>query len=125
MSATAVVPAGKPGTVNVNVAPAPSLAFGAPIPDRVSNTRVGVRPVNPTIGTLGITAVLGADAAEVPIALVALTVNVYAVPFVRLVTVAAVAPVVDAVRPPGAAVTVYPVIGEPPSLTGAVHDTTA
>ena len=26
--------------------------------------------------------------------------------------------------PPGLAVTVYPVIGEPPSDTGAVHDTT-
>ena len=40
-------------------------------------------------------------------------------------TVAVVAPVELAVRPPGAAVTVYPVMAEPPSLTGAVHDTTA
>jgi hypothetical protein len=44
---------------------------------------------------------------------------------VRPVTVADVAPVVVAVRPPGEAVTVYPVIAEPPSLAGAVHDTAA
>jgi len=29
------------------------------------------------------------------------------------------------VRPPGDEVTVYPVMAEPPSLTGTVHDTTA
>jgi hypothetical protein len=33
--------------------------------------------------------------------------------------------VVVQVAPPGAAVTVYPVIAEPPLLTGAVHETTA
>ena len=44
---------------------------------------------------------------------------------VRAVTVADVAPVVVAVRPPGEAVTVYPVTGDPPSLAGAVHDTPA
>jgi hypothetical protein len=41
------------------------------------------------------------------------------------VTVAVVAPVVVAAWPPGLAVTVYPVIAEPPSLAGAVQDTTA
>jgi len=73
---------------------------------------------------LGVTAALAADGAEVPTALEAVTVNVYAVPLVRPVTVA-VDPAVEAVRPPGAAVTVYPVIAEPPSLAGAVHETTA
>jgi hypothetical protein len=41
------------------------------------------------------------------------------------VTVTPKAPVVVAFLPPGAAVTVYPVTGEPPSLAGAVQDTTA
>jgi hypothetical protein len=63
---------------------------------------------------LGVTAALAREAAEVPTALVAVTLNVYAVPLVRPVTVAAVAPVVVAVCPPGVAVTVYPVMAEPP-----------
>src|SRR5450631_72845 len=74
---------------------------------------------------LGVTAALAEDAEEVPAALVAVTVNVYAVRLARPVTVAVVDPAVEVVCPPGAAVTVYPVIGEPPSLVGAVHDTTA
>jgi len=57
--------------------------------------------------------------------LVAVTVNVYGVPLVNPVTAAVVAPVVVAVSPPGAEVTVYPVIADPPLLAGAVHDTTA
>jgi hypothetical protein len=73
----------------------------------------------------GVTAVLANDAGDVPTALVAVTVNVYAVPLDKPVTVAVVAPLVVAVRPPGAAVTVYPVIAEPPLLAGAVHDSTA
>ena len=56
---------------------------------------------------------------------VATTVNVYAVPFVNPVTLTDVAPVVDPVAPPGDAVTVYPVMGEPPLEAGAVHDTVA
>jgi hypothetical protein len=44
---------------------------------------------------------------------------------VNPVTVADVAPVVVAVRPPGEAVTVYPVTADPPSLAGAVQDTPA
>jgi len=74
---------------------------------------------------LGVTAALGDDAGEVPAALVAVTVNVYAVPLVRPVTVAVVAPVVVAVLPPGLEVAVYPVTGEPPSATGAVQPTSA
>jgi len=41
-----------------------------------------------------------------PATFVATTVNVYAVPLVRPVTVAVVAPPVDAVKPPGLDVTV-------------------
>jgi len=44
---------------------------------------------------------------------------------VRPLTVAVVAPVVMTCLPPGLAVTMYPVIGEPPLLSGAVQDTTA
>src|ERR1019366_1615803 len=68
---------------------------------------------------------LAGDAGEVPATLVALTVNVYAVPLVRPVSAAWVAPVVVAVRPPGEAVTVYLVTAEPPLLLGAVQDTAA
>src|SRR5664280_338319 len=68
---------------------------------------------------------LAGDVAEVPATLVALTVNVYAVPLVRPVSVAWVAPVVVAARPPGEAVTVYWVTAAPPLLLGAVQDTTA
>jgi len=44
---------------------------------------------------------------------------------VKPLTVAVVAPVVMTCLPPGLAVTMYPVIGEPPLLSGAVQDTTA
>ena len=71
------------------------------------------------------TAVDAADAALVPAAVMAFTVNVYAVPLVSAPTVADVAPVVVAVLLPGDEVTVYPVIALPPSDTGAVHDTDA
>src|SRR5664280_1735427 len=74
---------------------------------------------------VGVTAVLADEASEVPAALVAVTVNVYGLSLVRPATVAVRAPPVVAVAPPGVAVTVYPVIGEPPLLAGAVHDTTA
>ena len=72
----------------------------------------------------GVTAALADDAREEPAALVAVTVNVYAVPLIRPVTVAVVAPVVVAVCPPGAAVTVYPVIA-PPLEAGSDQDTVA
>src|ERR1019366_7560314 len=74
---------------------------------------------------LGVTPALASEAVEGPTMLVALTVNLYAVPLVRPVTVALVAPVVVAVRPPGEAVTVYLVTAEPPLLLGAVQDTAA
>jgi hypothetical protein len=54
----------------------------------------------------GVTAFDGADAGPVPRAFVAVTVKVYAVPLTRPPTVAVVAPLVVATRPPGAEVTV-------------------
>ena len=54
---------------------------------------------------LGVVAALASDAGDVPTTLVAVTVNVYAVPFVRPETVAVLTPVVLTVAPPGAAVT--------------------
>jgi hypothetical protein len=75
-------------------------------------------------GATGVTALLAEDAGDVPIAFVAVTVNVYAVPFDKPVTVNGLeAPV--AVRLPGLDVTVYPVIAEPPLLDGAENDTVA
>ena len=72
----------------------------------------------------GVTGADGAEAGLVPMLLVAVTVNVYAVPFVRPVTVSGEpAPVI--VSPPGPEVTVYPVIVEPPFDAGGVKETTA
>jgi hypothetical protein len=73
----------------------------------------------------GVTAALGKEASELPAALAAVTVNVYAVPLVRPVTVAVVPMIVLALAPPGDAVTVYPVTGDPPLLEGATHETRA
>jgi len=72
---------------------------------------------------LGVTDADATDALESPTALVATTVNVYAVPLVSPDTTHSVAPVVVHVCPPGDAVTVYPVTALPPSSTDAVHDT--
>ena len=87
--ATAVVPAGRLGTVRVTLWPAPTLAGvpPVPVPERVSNTRTGVVPVNPAAGAEGVTEFEGADGREEPAGLVAVTVNVYAVPLVNPVTV--------------------------------------
>ena len=56
----------------------------------------------------------------VPIAFVAFTLQLYAVPFVRLETVTGLALPVPPVPPAGVHVAAYPVIGEPPSDAGAV-----
>lgn len=68
-----------------------------------------------------------ADAGPVPAELVAVTVNVYAVPFVSPLTVAeVVVPLaVVAVKPPGAEVTVYDVMEAPPFEAGGVQVTVA
>ena len=81
-------------------------------------------PVGAPGTVAGVAAADGAEAGPVPDALVAVTVNVYAVPFVRPLTVQLVAPVVVHVLAPGTDVTVYPVMVSPPVLGGAVHDTT-
>jgi hypothetical protein len=82
----------------------------------------------PIVGACGtVVAVMLLEAAEagpVPVALVAVTVNVYDVLDARPVTVTGdEAPV--PVNPPGLEVTVYAVIGNPPSKVGAVNVTDA
>ena len=72
----------------------------------------------------GVTEFDAADGALLPTPLVALTVQVYAVPFVKPATVIGLA-LPDPVLPPGPHVTVYPVIGEPPVLDDAVNVTVA
>ena len=56
-----------------------------------------------------------------PALFVAVTVKVYAVPFVSPVTAQVRAPAVVHVRPPGDEVTLYAVIVAPPSLSGAAQ----
>jgi hypothetical protein len=70
---------------------------------------------------------LAALAALVPTAFVAVTVNVYEVPFVKPVTLIVPEPACDIVPviPPGLDVAVYPVITDPPLSTGAVKETKA
>ena len=86
--------------------------------------RVAVPIVGAPGTMLGTTPLEALEAAPVPTAFVAWTVKVYAVPFVKPVTVNGLAPPV-AVKPPGLDVTVYPVIGLPPSEAGAVKSTVA
>jgi len=71
-----------------------------------------------------VTALDGLDARLLPSLLVAVTSNLYWVPFVKPVTVADT-PVVVAVKLPGEDVTVYCVIADPPLNVGAVHETVA
>jgi hypothetical protein len=66
-----------------------------------------------------VTAVEAADALEFPALFVAITENVYAVPFVNPVMVQAVRLVVQ--EPPGTPVAVNPVIADPPFELGADH----
>ena len=78
------------------------------------------------VGLPGTAAFDGCDGSDVPVALVAVTVNVYDTPFVNPLTVHDNGPVVQVhCAPPGDAVTVYPVIVEPPVHAGADHDTVA
>ena len=101
---------------SLQVGPPPeSVAVAAPV-------MPGGVPV--TVSRRGTTALDAADGAPVPATLFAVTTNVYDVPLVRPVTVMGeVAPV--AVAPPGLAVTVYPVIADPPADAGAVNVTVA
>jgi hypothetical protein len=107
---------------------APPLLAGAvhdttdwPFAPSVADTEVGEPG-----GAAGTAAAEAADATEVPIAFVAVTVNVYEVPLVRPDTVHEVDDADDVVQvfDPGEDVTVYPVIVDIPSSAGAVHETT-
>ena len=64
------------------------------------------------LGTTGVTELEAEEAAEVPLAFVAVTVKVYAVPLLSPETVIGLAPV--PVNPPGLDVAVNVVIAEPP-----------
>jgi hypothetical protein len=75
-------------------------------------------------GFAGVTALLAVDAGDVPIAFVAVTVNVYEVPLLKPETVIGDEPPVP-VAPPGLAVTVKLVIAEPPLFAGAEKATDA
>src|SRR5215472_11007985 len=82
--------------------------------------------VGPPDVELGVTELEAADAAPDPAQLLAVTVNVYAVPFVRPPTVAfSAAPPTLADWPPGDAVTVYPLTAAPPFEDGALQLTVA
>ena len=72
----------------------------------------------------GVTLFEAAEAAPVPIALVAVTVKVYAVPLVRPVTMIGEPGLVETM-PPGDEVAVKLVIGLPPLLAGGVNGTEA
>jgi len=104
----------------------PPLLDGA---DHVTTTCVLPRVPLTLVGTSGVViGVTDADAdeeLESPAALAAMTVNVYAVPFVRPVTVQLRATAVVHVFEPGLEVTVYLVIAEPPLLDGADQLTVA
>jgi hypothetical protein len=105
---------------------APPLLAGAihDTTDWVDSNDVPATPVGAPAIADGITVFDGSDALLIPARFVAVTVNVYDVPFMRPATVQEVAVVAVQVRPPGEAVTVYPVIEIPPSLTGAIHEIT-
>jgi hypothetical protein len=75
-------------------------------------------------GVEGIIELEAVLARPVPLAFVAVTVKVYAVPLVSPVTAIGLAEPM-AVKPPGLEVTVYPVIAEPPLLPGDVNVTVA
>jgi hypothetical protein len=70
------------------------------------------------------TALETADGGPVPSVFVAVTVNVYEVPFVNPVTVSGLADP-NAISPPGDAVTVYVLIARPPSEDGGLKLTVA
>ena len=78
----------------------------------------------PGRGATGVTLLEAADAGPVPIALVAFTVNVYAVPFVSPDTVTGL-DAAEPVNPPGLDVAVYEVIALPPFDAGAEKLTVA
>ena len=87
--------------------------------------RVPVREVGASGYVAGVTEEDAVEEGEFPKLFVAITTNVYGVPFVRPVTMALVVfpSGVVAVNPPGVDVTVYDIIERPPFDAEAVHDT--
>ena len=110
------------GATKVQPAP-PPVNDAVIVPDPVADAALNVR----TAGGDGVTLFDAAEGGPVPIAFVAVTLNVYAVPLARPVTVCVVAVVPAFVsRPPaGVDVTAYPVIGDPPLDAGGVNETVA
>ena len=86
--------------------------------------RTAERPVGASGIVHGITAADAKEAIELPTPFIETTVNVIGVPLVRLVNVA-VGSVSTVIGLPTEGVTVYPVIAEPPSKSGAVQVTVA
>jgi hypothetical protein len=76
------------------------------------------------IDCVGVTEFEAELAGPGPLAFVAVTVKVYAAPLVSPATIIGLVVPVPVI-PPGLEVTVYPVIGEPPLLAGAVNVTMA
>jgi hypothetical protein len=96
-------------------APHPASPWKRRPPGQGVQHPVGAIPVNPTIGTIGVTETEAAETVDVPTALLAETGNVYAVPLDNPVTVPVAAnQETHAVFPPGQEVIVYLVIAEPP-----------
>jgi hypothetical protein len=82
-------------------------------------------PIVGAPGTVeGVTEFEAALGKLLPVAFVAITVKVYAVPLVSPVTIIGLAVPVLVILP-GVEVTVYPVIADPPLLAGAVNVTVA
>jgi hypothetical protein len=104
-------------TTTTDIEVTPVGATQEKLPEVVKDSLVGA----------GVTLLDGALAGPSPTALVALTVNVYAVPFVNPETVIVPEPACDKVpvTPPGEEVAVYDVIVAPPSDAGAVKSTVA
>jgi hypothetical protein len=121
-----VMPLGEEVAVYDVIAEPPSLAGAVKVTIACALPRVAV-PIVGAPGTVaGVTLFDAADAGPAPTALVAFTVNVYAVPFASPVTVMEVHGAVhDPVMAEGEEVAVYDVIAEPPVLAGAVKATVA
>ena len=102
----------------------PAVVVGAlhEITDAPLAPEVAVTLVGAPGAVAGVAGIDEADAAPLPAAFVAVTVNVYATPLVRPATVHDMIALVQVFRP-GFDVTVYCMISLPPSESGIVHDT--
>ena len=124
LAVVAVTPPGSNVTV-YSVIGLPPFEAGA-VHETIASTSSGIADtsVGAPGGPMGITALEEAELRLGPTEFVAVTVNVYAVSWVRPITVTDV-PVVVAVTPPGDEITVYSVMALPPLEAGAVHETNA